>query len=300
MAKALERKGFVEPKVVAPNGNGASAAAVAPVQMIAIDGVKPPEMLADALAVAEVKAKLSVKDMLIRGFLAGAFLGFATALAFLVRTQLPPIASAVIFPVGFVLLVLLGFELATGNFALLPAAVADRRVSYAAMMRNWSWVLVGNLIGSVVFAALLYVSLTSFGSAEAGPLGEAITTTAVAKVAPYKALGATGLVVSVVKAILANWMVTVGVLMAFVSRSTIGRIAAMWLPIMTFFALGFEHSIVNMFVIPAGMMLGADVSFADWWMWNQIPVTIGNIIGGAVFTGLAVYATYRPKPVLNA
>jgi len=229
--------------------------------------------------------------------LAGAFLGFATALAVLVRTQSVPFAGAVIFPVGFVLLVLLGFELATGNFALLPAGIAARRVSAAQMLRNWSWVYTANLLGSLVFAGLFYVALTNFGNIESGPVGEAVKTTAIAKVAPYKALGATGWLVAIVKAILANWMVTVGVLMAFVSRSTIGRITAMWLPIMTFFALGFEHSIVNMFVIPTGMLLGADVSFADWWVWNQIPVTIGNIVGGALFTGLAVYATYRPKAV---
>jgi formate/nitrite transporter FocA (FNT family) len=99
---------------------------------------------------------------------------------------------------------------------------------------------------------------------------------------------------------LCNWMVTMGVVMAFTSQSTIGKIAAMWLPILTFFAQGFEHSVVNMFVIPAGILLGADVSLADWWLWNQIPVTAGNIVGGMVFTGLALYLTHRkvtrPEP----
>ena len=64
------------------------------------------------------------------------------------------------------------------------------------------------------------------------------------------------------------------------------------MPILVFFAQGFEHSVVNMFIIPAGMMMGAKVSFADWWIWNQIPVTLGNIVGGLVFTGLALYVTY--------
>ena len=84
--------------------------------------------------------------------------------------------------------------------------------------------------------------------------------------------------------------------MAFTSTTTIGKIAAMWLPIMTFFALGFEHAIVNMFVIPAGIMLGANVSIADWWMMNQIPVLLGNIFGGMIFTGFALYLTARKKP----
>ena len=88
-------------------------------------------------------------------------------------------------------------------------------------------------------------------------------------------------------------MVTLGVVMAMTSQSTIGKIVAMWMPILTFFAQGFEHSVVNMFVIPAGMLLGAHVSVAEWWLWNQIPVTLGNVIGGLVVTGLALHLTYR-------
>jgi formate transporter len=294
MAKTMPRRG---------NGSATMTAATAvlpapPPPIVMVDGVKPPELVADALAAAKTKAGLSVKDMLIRGFLAGAFLAFATSLAVLVRTQSVPFAGAVIFPVGFVLLVLLGFELATGNFALLPAGMADGVVTLRQTLRNWSWVYVANLAGCLLFAGMFYAALTNFGNIEPGPVGEAIKTTAIAKTAPYEALGATGWLLAIVKAVLANWMVTVGVLMAFVSRSTIGRIVAMWLPITTFFALGFEHSIVNMFVVPMGMLLGADISVGDWWMWNQIPVTIGNIIGGALFTGLAVYATHRTKPVV--
>jgi formate transporter len=113
----------------------------------------------------------------------------------------------------------------------------------------------------------------------------------------YAKLGSAGLVPATAKAVLCNWMVTLGVVMSLTSQSTIGKIAAMWLPILTFFAQGFEHSVVNMFVIPAGMMLGAHVSFADWWMWNQIPVTVGNVAGGLIFTGLALYATHK-KPAV--
>lgn len=82
--------------------------------------------------------------------------------------------------------------------------------------------------------------------------------------------------------------------MAMTSTSTVGKIAATWLPIFLFFALGFEHAVVNMFIIPTGMLLGAKVSVSDWWLWNQIPVTLGNLIGGFVFTGLALYVTYKP------
>ena len=90
-----------------------------------------------------------------------------------------------------------------------------------------------------------------------------------------------------------------GVVMAMTSTSTAGKIVAMWLPIMTFFAQGFEHSVVNMFVIPAGMLFGAHVSLADWWLWNQLPVTLGNIVGGGLFTGIALYVTYARRPALE-
>jgi formate/nitrite transporter FocA (FNT family) len=84
-------------------------------------------------------------------------------------------------------------------------------------------------------------------------------------------------------------------MLAFASRSTAGKIFAMWLPITTFFAHGYEHSIVNMFVIPAGMFLGAPVPITKWWLWNQIPVTLGNIIAGALFTGIALWLTHGQK-----
>jgi formate transporter len=96
-------------------------------------------------------------------------------------------------------------------------------------------------------------------------------------------------------ALLGNWMVCLGVVMAMTSHSTLGKIAAAWLPIFTFFAQGFEHSVVNMFLIPTGMMLGAKVSLSQWWIWNQIPVTLGNLVGGLLFTRLFLYWTYSPK-----
>ena len=268
-----------------------------PIDVIAQDYVKPADIVSDMLSASKVKAGLPVSDMLIRGFLSGAFLGFSTALAFTVVGQgLPPIAGAVIFPAGFVMLALLGLELATGNFAILPAGVAAGRIKSGSLMRNWTWVYLGNLAGCLVFAMLYYFVLTRMGSAPPGPVGDAMAAAAEAKTIAYKSLGASGWLLAFIKAVLANWMVTVGAVMLFVSRSTLGKAAIMWLPIMTFFALGLEHSIVNMFLVPIGMMFGADVSVSDWWMWNQIPVTLGNIVAGALFTGLALYYTYRPKP----
>jgi formate/nitrite transporter len=261
-----------------------------------VDYVTPNDLIAEALRVAKRKAQLGVGDMLLRGALAGAFLGFATALAFLVQTQgLPAIVGAILFPVGFVMLVLLGLELATGNFALLPPAVAAGEISLGRLCRNWFWVYLGNLAGSTAFALLFYLAITNFGTNNGGPLGDLLRAAAQKKTLGYMAAGGAGWGTALVKALLCNWMVTVGALMALVSRSTIGKIAAMWLPILTFFALGYEHSVVNMFVIPTGMLLHAPISLGNWWLWNQIPVTIGNIVSGSLFTGLALYSTYRPK-----
>src|SRR5207237_8539085 len=114
-----------------------------------------------------------------------------------------------------------------------------------------------------------------------------------AKTLGYARLAAHGQVVAVSKAILCNWMVTLGVVMALTSQSTAGKILAMWLPIMTFFAQGFEHSVANMFVIPPGMLLGAHVSMADWWFWNQIPAPVGHVLGRAILTGFALSSTHR-------
>ena len=121
-----------------------------------------------------------------------------------------------------------------------------------------------------------------------------------AKTTGYAAFGAAGMVTVFVKAILCNWMVCLAVVLAMSTNSTLGKIATAYMPILVFFAQGFEHSVVNMFIIPTGMMLGAKVTLADWWLWNQIPVMLGNLVGGFVFTGLAIYTTYKPAAAVDA
>ena len=261
-----------------------------------MDYVTPHELLRLGLAAAEKKANLSVRDLLIRSFLAGAILSYATSLAFVVSSQgLAPIVGAVLFPVGFVMLVLLGLELATGNFALLPAGLAGGRLTPGKLLRNWTWVYAGNLAGSLFYALLFYLAVTNFNTGTSGNLGELFKVAAQKKTLGYMALGVRGWETAFVKGILCNWMVTLGAVLAMASRSTIGKIAAMWLPILTFFAQGFEHSIVNMFVIPSGKFFGAPISLSQWWIWNQIPVTLGNLVSGVLLTGLALYLTYQPK-----
>lgn len=256
--------------------------------------VKPDVVVENMIQAGTGKAKLCAKHLILRGILSGALLGFATTLAFTATAQTGlGIVGALIFPVGFVMIVLLGLELVTGNFAVVPLGVLDRRITMSQLWFNWGWVFLGNLVGGILYAILFAKTL-----APAAPMTKMLVSISEMKTLGYAKLGYEGLVAAFVKAVLCNWMVTLGVVMSLTSQSTAGKIAAMWLPILTFFAQGFEHSVVNMFVIPAGMILGAQVSFSDWWLWNQIPVTLGNIFGGFVFTGFALYLTYKKSPAV--
>jgi formate transporter len=247
------------------------------------------------LTAGHTKAGLSTRDLLIRGFLSGALLGFATSLALTATGQTNiPLVGALVFPVGFVMIVLLGLELVTGSFAVVTLAGVNGTRAWSQVMANLGWVFVANLVGSVVYGVFLYVTLTSMGTEAPAGIAAKIVSIAEAKTTGYAVHGMAGMVTVFTKAILCNWMVCLGVVMALTSQSTIGKITAMWLPILTFFAQGFEHSVVNMFMIPTGMLLGAKVTGADWWIWNQIPVTLGNFVGGFLFTGLFLYWTYKP------
>jgi len=261
-----------------------------------MDYVKPADVAATMMNTGRSKLALSPLDLVIRGGLAGAILAAATSLAFTATVQTnQPLVGALVFPVGLILIVLLGLDLVTGSFGLLPLPWIENHVSTKTMLGNWSYVFIGNLIGSVVYGGLLAIALTNFGTAAPAGVAAKIIAIAEAKTTGYEALGFAGLVTVFVKAILCNWMVCLGIVAAMSTSSTIGKIACAYMPILIFFAQGFEHSVVNMFVIPTGMMMGAKITFSEWWLWNQIPVTLGNLVGGFVFTGLALYITHKPR-----
>ena len=262
-----------------------------------MDYAKPADVVKTMIEVARTKLTLSPRDLLIRGALSGALLGTATSFAFTAAVSTgQPLVGALIFPVGLVMIVVLGLELVTGSFALLPLAYLEGRSSMGAVIANWGWVFLGNLLGSIGYGILLAIVLTNFWHAEPTGVAARIVATAEAKTTAYAALGAAGMTVAFVKAMLCNWLVCLGVVMAMTSSSTVGKIVGAWLPISVFFAQGFEHTVVNMFIIPTGMLMGAKVTVSDWWLWNQIPVTLGNLVGGFTFTGLALYTTYKPAP----
>jgi formate/nitrite transporter len=265
-----------------------------------MDYVKPTDV---AVAMAETgrrKLALPPVDLLIRGALAGGILATATSLAISGALSTgQPLVGALIFPVGLTIIVVLGLDLVTGSFGLLPLALFDRETRSSTVVANWAWVFLGNLIGSVVYGGLLAIVLTNMGHVEPAGVAARIVAIAEAKTVGYAAFGVAGMVTVFVKAVLCNWLVCLAIVMAMTTSSTVGKIAAAWLPVFIFFAQGFEHSVVNMFVIPTGMMLGAKVTVFDWLFWNQIPVTLGNLVGGFVLTGLALYVTHRPRTDLK-
>lgn len=255
-----------------------------------MDYVKPSTLINDVALSGKVRSELTHRQIILRGFLAGIFLSYATILAFTasVETDINFI-GALVFPAGFVMVTLLGLELVTGSFALMPIAKLGKQTTTKRMFHNFSWAFIGNLTGGLFFALLFSFYIAETQTVDSHLLIQKLIAVSESKTLAYKSAGATGMTTLLIKAFLCNWMVTMGVIMSFTSTSTIGKIIAMWLPVLIFFALGFEHAVVNMFVIPAGMLLGAEITFSDWWLWNQIPVTIGNFISGFFFTGILLH-----------
>jgi len=266
-----------------------------------MDYIRPSEVAASFLAGGVTKSQLPVRQLLLRGLLSGALLGFATTVAFAANAQgLPPVIGAILFPAGFAMIVILGLELVTGSFAMVPAAFLAGRVRLPRVTANLAWVFLGNLVGGCLYAWMYAAVQTQFYQVPPTGAASLIVVAAQAKTLGYSKLGATGLALSFLKGVLCNWMVCMGVVMALTSRSTLGKIAAYWLPVFTFFALGYEHSVVNMFVIPAGMAMGAPISWRAWWLWNQLPVTAGNLVGGPLFVGLPMLWMVKPTQAKQA
>lgn len=257
------------------------------------DWLQPSALASAMIAAGSKKTFLSHRVILFTGILSGMILGFTTTLfvSALVATH-DVVIAALFFPVGFILLVLLGLELFTGNAALLPYAAYAKKVTIGQILSALVLVYVANLIGSVIYAAIFAAINTHFFTTAPNAVGTELINIANGKTLAYEQLGAAGWGTALLKGILCNWMVSVGSVMAIVSRATIAKIVAMFLPIMAFVAQGFEHCVVNMFVMPCAMMMGAHISIAQWWIWNEIPVTLGNIIGAAIITAAGLYIAF--------
>lgn len=256
------------------------------------DQVLPLQMGHDLVEDAVKKSKFSVTQILTRGFLCTPFLAYATALsALLVSQGWPTAAAGLVFPVGYIMLAMLGLEMATGSFSVMPMAMLAGRIKLLAVLRNWSWTFVANLGGGIFFAWLLWFSLTKGGAADSPSVLVTLAHLAEKK-ASYMNYGMNGWFAAIGMGVLCNWLVSLGPVFAKASRSVPGKVMLIWLPIATFFALGFEHAVVNMFVFPVGILAGAEVTISQWWLWNQIPVTIGNILGAVLFNSVLWYRTH--------
>ena len=264
----------------------------------------PSEFVPKLIEAGESKIMMSTKDTLIRAFMAGAILALAAAFAVTINVQTgQPLAGAVLFPVGFCLLYLLGYDLLTGVFVLAPLAVWAKRpgCTWGGVLRNWGLVFVGNFAGALTTAVMMAIYWTFGFAAEVDPVGQAMAITGEKRTLGYAAYGAAGWLTIFVRAVMCNWMVSTGVVGASMSSTVSGKVIAMWMPIMLFFYMVFEHSIVNMFLFPTGLMLGAKFTIADYLLWNELPVVLGKLVGGLTFTGLMLYSThYRTSPKRNA
>jgi len=267
-----------------------------------------PKTIAETVAqkVGVTKATSPWLSVFVLGILAGAYIGFGGMLATTatfdaaakVGVGLSKVLGGAVFSVGLMLVVIAGAELFTGN-NLMVSSVMLGEITFSTMLRRWGIVFIANFIGSIIVALLFFYSgLWKTGD---GALGAAAI-----KIA-YNKVNLT-FVEALIRAIGCNWLVCLAVWMALASRQTIGKIFAIFFPIMAFVALGFEHSVANMYFIPTGMLLahgtavsglaGVDVSQLNWANFlfrNLLPVTIGNIIGGAVFVGMSYWGAYlRP------
>ena len=255
----------------------------------------PTEFVTKMVDAGESKVFMSTRDTLIRAFMAGAILALSAAFAVTVSVQTnQPLAGAVLFPVGFCLLYLMGFDLLTGVFTLAPLALIDKRpgVTLGGVLRNWGLVFTGNFAGALTVALFMAIIFT-FGFSEApNAVGQKIGHIGEGRTVGYAAHGAAGMLTLFIRGVLCNWMVSTGVVAAFMSTSVGGKVLGMWMPIMLFFYMGFEHSIVNMFLFPSGLMLGGNFSIYDYMVWNEIPTVLGNLVGGLSFVGLTLYSTH--------
>ncbi|HOI57335.1 MULTISPECIES: formate/nitrite transporter family protein [unclassified Methanoculleus] len=280
----------------------------------------PVAIVAKAGDAGKYKVGLPAWNMLLRGVLSGAFIAMGAALATVCSTGIqatdvamrfgaasPGISQLVlgaVFPVGLIITIMTGAELFTGDAMLAPMAAFVHKVSWASVLNLWVWVYIGNFIGSVIFAYIMAygpcVSYDAAGVATVTAFGTRAIGIAAAKTG-Y--VGGMALWSCFLKAIACNWLVNLAVLLGICADDAIGKIVGIWFPIFAFVASGFEHSIANMYFIPAGIFVTgidptkavATVNWVNMWTNNVIPVTLGNIVGGLFFVGVLYWVAFRKE-----
>ena len=246
----------------------------------------PSETAKAIIISSETKASLSTTRLLILGSMAGIYVGLG-GFAFIVISQtlgnidigLKKFAGSAVFPVGLMLVVFSGSELFTGN-NLMTMALMDKKISLKGLLRNWFLVYLGNFLGSVILAYLIYRSQLVTGSVLDSVISVGDAKTSLNFEAAF------------IRGILCNILVVLAVWISASSQDIISRIFALWFPVMLFVLCGFEHSIANMLFIPLAKFAGLNSTWLDIWTSNLIPVTLGNIFGGAIIVPFVYYITY--------
>ncbi|PLT35529.1 formate/nitrite transporter family protein [Bacillus sp. V5-8f] len=253
---------------------------------------RSPQQIAETAVEAGVKkASLSLPNMLILGFLGGTYISLGYLLYIRVTAGMPAewgtftqFLGAAVFPLGLILLVVGGGELLTGNMMALPIAALNKKVAMSKVIINWFWITIANFLGAI-FIAYFFGHIV--GLTEMEPFLHKTVATAQAKVDPT-------FIQSLVSAIGCNWLVALAVWLSYGSEDTGGKILAIWFPIMGFVAIGFQHVVANMFIIPAAIFAG-HLTWMDY-LGNFVPVFIGNAIGGALFVAFIYWFAYlRPN-----
>lgn len=255
----------------------------------------PSEFTTKMVDAGESKIFMATRDTLIRAYMAGAILALAAVFAVTIAVQTGNfLLGAILFPIGFCMLYLMGFDLLTGVFVLAPLALLDRRpgVTVNGVLRNWGLVFAGNFAGALTVAFMMAFVFTYGFNKEAGEIGAKVADIGESRTVGYAAYGVDGWLTIFIRGMLCNWMVSLGVVGAMISTTVGGKVIAMWMPIFLFFYMGFEHSVVNMFLFPFAIIMGGDFSVADYLIWNEIPTALGNLVGGLAFTGLTLYSTH--------
>jgi formate transporter len=278
----------------------------------------PVAIVAKAGDAGKYKVGLPAWNMILRGFMSGAYIAMGGALATVCSTGIMATDAALrygtasagfsqlilgaVFPVGLIITVLTGAELFTGDAMLAPMAAFIHKISWAQVMTLWVLVYVGNFIGSVVWAYIMangpFVSFDAAGAATATAFGTRAIAIMGAKTA-Y--VGTMGFYSAFLKGIGCNWLVNLAILLGICADDLVGKFFGIWFPIMAFVSSGLEHSIANMYFIPAGLLTAAltntptKVTWVNMWMSNLIPVTLGNIVGGLFFVGVIYWVAFRKE-----
>jgi formate/nitrite transporter len=283
----------------------------------------PVAIVAKAGDAGKYKVGIPAWNMVLRGFMSGAYIAMGGALATVCSTGIAYSAAQItagaipggfasagmaqlvlgaVFPVGLIITVLTGAELFTGDAMLAPMAAFIHKISWAQVLTLWVFVYIGNLIGSLFWAYLMangpFVTWDAAGAATITAFGTRAIAIAGAKVS-Y--VGMMGMWSAFLKGIGCNYLVNLAILLGICSDDMVGKFFGIWFPIMAFVSSGLEHSIANMYFIPAGIitsMLTGVPTTANWvnmWTANLLIVTLGNIVGALFFVGILYWVAFRKE-----